>query len=192
MGHTERHIDKTDEILIHRLLKDWKVYSGTFFNDMTNEFYQKVNKMNLKEGRNEIILKFDQVIGYGYDRSFEKITSNYARVIVEKFGKKIEIITAYPELILGQKTGEKFDFTDKNFDIIAKESGDICYNTNSYLWELFLFLTKCSILLFCLNRSKRILEMQRSKLRIQIFCCILQIHLIFSEWGDMYRGRIRI
>ncbi len=39
---------------------------------------------------------------------------------------------------------------------------------------------------------KRILEMQRSKLRIQIFCCILQIHLIFSEWGDMYRGRIRI
>ena len=40
MGHTERHIDKTDEILIHRLLKDWKVYSGTFFNDMTNEFFE--------------------------------------------------------------------------------------------------------------------------------------------------------
>lgn len=142
MGHTERHIDKTDEILIHRLLKDWKVYSGTFFNDMTNEFYQKVNKMNLKEGRNEVVLEFDKVIGYGYDRSFCKITSKHARVIVEKFGEKVEIITAYPELILGQQTGKRFDFTDKNFDTIAKQLGDICYNTNSYLWELFLFLTK--------------------------------------------------
>lgn len=120
MGHTERHIDKTDEILIHRLLKDWKVYSGTFFNDMTNEFYQKVNKMNLKEGRNEIILKFDQVIGYGYDRSFEKITSNYARVIVEKFGKKIEIITAYPELILGQKQGRSLTLLIKILILLQK------------------------------------------------------------------------
>lgn len=142
MGHVERHIDKSDEMLIYRLLKDWKLFSGTFLIDMTEELYQKISRENLKEGRNEIVLNFDQVIGYGYNRRFEKIESAYARVIVEKTSEKIEIITAYPELTLGKKTGEKFDFSAKGHELITKILNDIGYNANSSLWTLFVFLTK--------------------------------------------------
>lgn len=187
MGHVEIHIDKSDEMLIHRLLKDWKLFSGTFLIDMTEEFYQKISKTNLKEGRNEIVLNFDQVIGYGYNRRFEKIESAYARVIIEKTSEKIEIITAYPELTLGKKTGEKFDFLIKDLDLIAKELGDISYNTNSPLWTLFVFLTEN-----VMYETRFVAKKKNSQIRVYFENYTLKITekslLVLCDGKDFYRN----
>lgn len=130
MGHIERHLGKTDEDLVLRLFKDWKLYSGCLFNDCETKIKQKLSAMKFDYKEQEVVsLYFNEPVGFGYNRKLEKMLSNFINVVLRGNNESYEIITAYPDLEKGKKTGEYYIF-DK----------DLTDDNN--VWNLFLDLYK--------------------------------------------------
>ena len=131
MGHIDKHISKTSRDLAIRMMDEWKLFSGTL-NDNAEYYINKtLRKMNFNFSEREtIILKFNKVMGYGYNRMFQKIVSNYVKIILIGNNKEYEIITAYPDLEKGISQEEYFDFY--NNDILNCKNDD--------LYKLFLNL----------------------------------------------------
>lgn len=114
MGHIERHIGKTDEELIYRLLKDWKDYSATLYDEML----PFLNDITSQKNENDIVkIKFDKPVGHGFDRFFQKRTSNILKVVF----KNNELITAYPDLEEGTLLPEKYNFNLEKLKPICNE-----------------------------------------------------------------------
>ena len=114
MGHIERHIRKTDEELIYRLLKDWKDYSATLYDEML----PFLNDITSQKNENDIVkIKFDKPVGHGFDRFFQKRTSNILKVVF----KNNELITAYPDLEEGTLLPEKYNFNLEKLKPICNE-----------------------------------------------------------------------
>ena len=131
MGHIDKHISKSSRDLAIRMMDEWKLFSGTL-NDNAEYYINKtLRKMNFNFSEREtIILKFNKVMGYGYNRMFQKIVSNYVKIILIGNNKEYEIITAYPDLEKGISQEEYFDFY--NNDILNCKNDD--------LYKLFLNL----------------------------------------------------
>lgn len=149
MGHIEKHLNKTDSDLIHRLLKDWKKYSGCLYIEPK---IKDIKKEKLTEGRNEVTLSYPNVIGYGYDRNFNKIESKIMRVVVDVHNDGMEIVTAYPDLENGTFVGTKFTSWSSLNNSLTKD--DIPYDFNSKIWELFLYF---------LNKHYQVRYVQKKK-----------------------------
>lgn len=131
MGHIDKHISKSSRDLAIRMMDEWKLFSGTL-NDNAEYYINKtLRKMNFNfSERKTIILKFNKVMGYGYNRMFQKIVSNYVKIVLTGNNKEYEIITAYPDLEKGILQEEYFDF----------HNNDILNCKNDDLYKLFLNL----------------------------------------------------
>lgn len=127
--HLERHLKKTDHELILRLLSEWKTGCGQL-NDNIIPYIEEFN--NTKQEK-EIILSCSQIAGYGYNRKFEKIETSYVKLIYDNE----KLLTAYPEIELGFKTGEKYDF-EKNKEILYNLTKN--KNFKAPLYDTFLYL----------------------------------------------------
>ena len=112
MGHVERHLQKTDEELIIRLLKDWKLFSGCLYDEAIDMINEKLSNLTFEHrAQTAFTLDFDEIIGFGYSRKFEKIYSKSARVVVVGNNENYDLITAYPDLEKGFSSGEFYDFS---------------------------------------------------------------------------------
>lgn len=117
MGHCEKHFDKTDEELVVRLMSEWKLACSCITN------MPAIDIDSLHEGEN--LLTFDEIVGFGYNRFFEKIYSKTIMIIVEEG----EIVTVYA--VISGRSSEKFDFS--SFDA-RKYAGE---DFNLSLWGVF-------------------------------------------------------
>lgn len=118
MSHLERHLNKLDEELVMRLLVDWKVCIGVLNKNYEEEILSYAKTQKLEEGKNVLLIHMNEVVGYGYDRWFEKFTSTTIRAIVIKdtYGN-LTTHTAYPhydENVI--HTGKYFDFSIFGFE----------------------------------------------------------------------------
>ena len=131
MGHIDKHISKSSRDLAIRMMDEWKLFSGTLNDNAEHYINKTLRKMNFNFSEREtIILKFNKVMGYGYNRMFQKIISNYVKIVLTGNNKEYEIITAYPDLEKGISQEEYFDFY--NNDILNCKNDD--------LYKLFLNL----------------------------------------------------
>ena len=131
MGHIERHIGKTDEELTYRLLQDWKEFSATLYDDMM----PILEDIKTQKNDNDIFkIKFDKPVGYGFDRFFQKRTSNILKVVF----KDGELITAYPDLENGTLLAEKYNFDLDKFKKLCTETEK--ENINTLLFDKFINL----------------------------------------------------
>lgn len=131
MGHIDKHISKSSRDLVIRMMKEWKLFSGTLNDNAEHYINETLKKMNFNFSEREtIILKFNKVMGYGYNRMFQKIVSNYVKIVLTGNNKEYEIITAYPDLEKGILQEEYFDF----------DNNDILNCGNDDLYKLFLNL----------------------------------------------------
>ena len=131
MGHIDKHISKSSRDLVIRMMKEWKLFSGTLNDNAEHYINETLRKMNFNfSERKTIILKFNKVMGYGYNRMFQKIVSNYVKIVLTGNNKEYEIITAYPDLEKGIIQEEYFDFYNNN----------ILNYGNDDLYKLFLNL----------------------------------------------------
>lgn len=99
--HIERHLNKTNEELIIRLFKDWKLFSSCMSINVKHDF--TVDGI--------YIIHTEDIAGFGYNRRYEKVIT-YSYKVVVKYGN---IITVYPDLENGILTGEYFDFSKINY-----------------------------------------------------------------------------
>lgn len=131
MGHIDKHISKSSRDLVIRMMKEWKLFSGTLNDNAEHYINETLKKMNFNFSEKEtIILKFNKVMGYGYNRMFQKIVSNYVKIVLTGNNKEYEIVTAYPDLEKGILQEEYFDFYNN----------DILNCGNDDLYKLFLNL----------------------------------------------------
>ena len=131
MGHIDKHISKSSRDLVIRMMKEWKLFSGTLNDNAEHYINETLKKMNFNFSEREtIILKFNKVMGYGYNRMFQKIVSNYVKIVLTGNNKEYEIVTAYPDLEKGILQEEYFDFYNN----------DILNCGNDDLYKLFLNL----------------------------------------------------
>ena len=131
MGHIDKHISKSSRDLVIRMMKEWKLFSGTLNDNAEHYINETLKKMNFNFSEREtIILKFNKVMGYGYNRMFQKIISNYVKIVLTGNNKEYEIVTAYPDLEIGILQEEYFDFYNN----------DILNCGNDDLYKLFLNL----------------------------------------------------
>ena len=131
MGHIDKHISKSSRDLVIRMMKEWKLFSGTLNDNAEHYINETLKKMNFNFSEREtIILKFNKVMGYGYNRMFQKIVSNYVKIVLTGNNKEYEIVTAYPDLEKGILQEEYFDFYNNN----------ILNYGNDDLYKLFLNL----------------------------------------------------
>ena len=131
MGHIDKHISKTSRDLAIRMMDEWKLFSGTLNDNAEHYINKTLRKMNFNFSEREtIILKFNKVMGYGYNRMFQKIVSNYVKIVLTGNNKEYEIITADPDLEKGILQEEYFDF----------DNNDILNCGNDDLYKLFLNL----------------------------------------------------
>ena len=131
MGHIDKHISKSSRDLAIRMMDEWKLFSGTLNDNAEHYINKTLRKMNFNFSEREtIILKFNKVMGYGYNRMFQKIVSNYVKIVLTGNNKEYEIVTAYPDLEKGILQEEYFDFY--NNDILNCKNDD--------LYKLFLNL----------------------------------------------------
>lgn len=131
MGHIDKHISKSSRDLAIRMMDEWKLFSGTLNDNAEHYINKTLRKMNFNFSEREtIILKFNKVMGYGYNRMFQKIVSNYVKIVLTGNNKEYEIITAYPDLEKGILQEEYFDF----------DNNDILNCGNDDLYKLFLNL----------------------------------------------------
>jgi hypothetical protein len=114
--HVEKHLDKTDEQLVLRMMSEWKLACSRLLAK------PQLDASSLREGENDI--EFDNCVGVGFNRFYEKITSNVLRVIVENG----EILTSYP--VLEGRSQDRFDFSAFDTSLF----GDAF---NPGLWQVF-------------------------------------------------------
>ena len=131
MGHIDKHISKSSRDLVIRMMKEWKLFSCTLNDNAEHYINETLKKMNFNFSEREtIILKFNKVMGYGYNRMFQKIVSNYVKIVLTGNKKEYQIVTAYPDLEKGILQEEYFDFYNN----------DILNCGNDDLYKLFLNL----------------------------------------------------
>lgn len=133
MHHIDKHINKNDNELILRLLIEWKDFIGTFYNhDIIDYIEQYIKNNNIKQ--KEYTINCNECIGYGYNRKFEEIQTNYIKVILDD---NFDIITAYPDLNLGLKTNKVYDI-EKNIETLKSLNDNLNNNFSNELWNKFL------------------------------------------------------
>ena len=134
MSHmTIKHLEKDNSELIYRMLVEWKSSVGCFYYDITNEINKSICIDKFHSG-NEIvcIYKFKKAVGHGFNRMFQEIETNYARIV---YDLNNEIITGYPELSMGYLTGYTYEI-----DTISLFSLSNNKHLKSELWKFYLSL----------------------------------------------------
>lgn len=133
MSHTERHIDKTDEELVMRLLVEWKECVGVLYRDYVDEILSYAKTQELAEGENILIVPMNEVVGHSYNRWFEKLLSKAIRAVVLKDGDNLAVHTAYPDTESGVHTNEYFDFSVFGFTGDIFDAFSAYYQNHEYM-----------------------------------------------------------
>jgi hypothetical protein len=120
----ERHVGKSDFDLVTRMMSDWKDACSTITDSVS--VMEKLDSEILKEGENIIV--FDGIIGFGYNRWFERLYSNTMKVVV----RDGEVVTAYL-IISGRNPSSRYDF-EGNKDAFRSLMDK---NFHPALWDMF-------------------------------------------------------
>lgn len=187
MEHIERHLGKTADELVIRLLQDWKLYSGCLFDGMEVKIEDKLSKLSFNFIEQDILtLQFNELVGVGYNRKFEEMKSYFVKVVVSGTNKDFTIITAYPDLEKGFNTRRKFKFENSN---VMEKIISSCKNRSSAinLWNTFILLVKsnCDEVRFVGNKNPYIKFSNRQ--------CILKIKhnsILVTDLHHMEKGEV--
>lgn len=120
----ERHVGKSDFELVTRMISNWKDTYSTITD--TYSVMEKLDSINLEEGENTVV--FEEAVGFGYNRWFERLPSNTMRVVV----RGSEIVTVYL-VISGRNLSARYDF-DSRKDLFTSLMGK---NFHPALWNMF-------------------------------------------------------
>lgn len=128
-----KHLEKDNNELIYRMLIEWKLSVGCFYYDITNEINKSICIDKFHSGNEVVcIYKFKKAVGHGFNRMFQEIETNYARIV---YDLNNEIITGYPELSMGYLTGYIHKIETKLLYSLSNNK-----HLKSELWKFYLSL----------------------------------------------------